>query len=236
MQSLRKSRPAPGTRLLVAPELEEEMMGFLVQGDAAFLLRYEIISCRNISEARELYLSNEKIPETLSDAANIFRAVVEKARPRMNDLNAFLAFESVKKRLASAVRANPRHLSAKVLSLQASGNRPSQFSSKIFAMEYHRFISTLVKEKRPQLNEIAQVLKSLQIQKRREWREISDSRLVSREHEAIFNDGLKLIDELGPIARGYQDENRNQNSNPDYDLWQLRVQKLLELLEQQASR
>ena len=144
IQALRKLRPAPGTRIIVPPQLEEEMTGLLVQEDAAFLMRFEVISCRDISEAQELYLSNGDIPKSLSNSSAIFQEVVEKARPRMNDLNVFLAFESVKKRLATAVQSNPRHLSAKVLYRQASGNRPSKFSTTIFAMEYHSFMSTLI--------------------------------------------------------------------------------------------
>ena len=105
IQALRKQRPAPGTRLLVSPEMEAELEGLLVQEDAAFLLRFEVISCRDFSEAREFFFKDGTIPSGLSQASVIYRNIVEKAKPRMKDLGAFLVFDSVESRLAAAARS-----------------------------------------------------------------------------------------------------------------------------------
>lgn len=238
IQALRKQRPAPGTRLLVPPEMEAELEGLLVQEDAAFLLRFEVISCRDFSEAREFFFKDGAIPKGLSQASVIYRDIVEKASSRMNDLGAFLVFDSVESRLVAAARSNPRHLSAKVLLRQASGDRPDEFSTRIFAMEYRGFMSSLADA--PKFTNsfdspAGDALKAIQQSKRRKWRDFADLGLVSREDEGVLNEGLKLIDELSPIARAYERDGFVE-AGLEYAEWQIRIGLFLKKLEGIAQR
>lgn len=238
IQALRKQRPAPNTRFLVPPEMEAELEGLLVQEDAAFLLRFEVIGCRDFSEARELFYTAGEIPSGLTQASVIYRDIVEKASPRMKDLGSFLVYDSVEKRLADAVRSHSHHLSAKVLFKQASGHRPDKFSRRVFAMEYREFMSSLADT--PKLthsynSNSGSALKAIQQSKRRKWRDFVDLGLVNRDEDEILNEGVKLIDELSSIARAYERDGFAA-AEVKYADWKIRIGLFLKKLAEIAQR
>ena len=244
IQALRERRPAFGTRLLVPPSLAEEMAGLLVLKDPAFLFRYEVMACRTLEEAAQFYLVANHPPESLSSASAIFREVSLKGSQRMRDLPTFLVYDSVRKRLAAAAQADPRHLSASVLLRQASARRPTEYTRRVFAMEYLLALSELANAPSLSGNRTPySTLKSYHLARRREWRAFADRRMIGRDEEDLVAEGQKVIDALSPIYRKFSKPKSSSSSGfgaaytlrIEYEQWRAKVTLFLAKLDKIAS-
>ena len=200
--SLRNKRPSAGTRLLVPPELAEELTALLVLEHPSFLLRFEIISCASLNEARQIYLEDAQQPDDIQAASKIFKEVTEALR-RTSDGNiaAKLVYDSVKSRLQEAAEASPRHLSAQILLKQASGNHPSSFSTPMFAREFIRITESLTNPPDIDYNSSSRALKTFQTEQKALLVEFSESRRVSQDDDPLVEEGKNLVDKLRPIIR-----------------------------------
>ncbi|MGC6583182.1 MAG: hypothetical protein ACON4K_12775 [Akkermansiaceae bacterium] len=237
IQVLRERIPAVGTCLLVPPSMVEELTALLVIRDPAFLFKYEVIACRNMEEAAQFYLETNQPPESLAKASAFFQEVSQKASERMRELPSFLVFESVKRRLGAAAQADSRHLSSSVLLRQASARRPTEFSRRVFAMEYRLALANLETSpsNRSQWRQPG-TLKNYHLARRKEWREFADRRTIGRGEEDLLTEGQKLIDSLSPIARKFGDNQTSSAALIEYEQWRIKVSLFFAKLDQIANR
>jgi hypothetical protein len=202
IHSLRDKRPTAGTRLLVPPELVEELTALLVLEHPSFLLRFEIISCGSFDEARQIYLEDAQLPDDIQAASKIFKEVTEALRKTSDgNIAAALVYDSVKSRLKEAAEASPRHLSAQILLKQASGKRPSSFSTPMFAREFIRITESLTSPPAIDYNSSSKGLKTFQSEQKALLAEFRESRRISRDDDPLIEEGKNLIDKLRPIIR-----------------------------------
>ncbi|MEN8847681.1 MAG: hypothetical protein ABF377_06360 [Akkermansiaceae bacterium] len=202
LHSLKDKNPLPGTRLLVPSTLAEELTAILVLEEPGFLLRFEIIACDSLTEARQLYLTDAEPPTDLAAASKAFQEVAEALR-RTSDGNlaSSLVYDSVKSRLMSAAAASPRHLSANILLKQASGKRPSSFSTPMFAREMLRLTSTLSQVPKIEFNSGSRPLKTFHKEQRDILENFRERRRIGRDDKEVLTSGIDLIDKLRPIIR-----------------------------------
>ncbi|MDB4659163.1 hypothetical protein OAE43_00360 [Akkermansiaceae bacterium] len=107
----------------------------------------------------------------------------------------------MKSRLMSAAAAFPRHLSANILLKQASGKRPSSFSTPMFAREMLRLTSTLSQVPKIEFNSGSRPLKTFHKEQRDILENFRERRRIGRDDKEVLTSGIDLIDKLRPIIR-----------------------------------
>ncbi len=111
-----------------------------------FFFDYEVLLA---ADFEQLLAFTAKKPEgTLASAAAKFREI----RDRKGKLGLRLYIDNgfVKQRLAAVQQDLPAHVSAKMLLIQASGNRPAWVSRKVLAAELRRALESVPAIKTPQ--------------------------------------------------------------------------------------
>jgi len=140
MSALERAQLAPGTRIIVSSDMQEELLGILTKKNFNFFLKYDILSAKNFEEARSLFYHDETASTAYTEAITPFLEVREKAPA--TKLQSFLSHESVHSRLMLASKA-PQFLSAKFLLLASNKKIPTTLSPKVFAQELHTQLSEL---------------------------------------------------------------------------------------------
>ena len=116
-------RRGPGGRLLVPPDLQGALRALLVLGDPQFFVRYEVLAVRTLDEA---VASGSAVgdPEELAGASAQFLELrrIASSKP----ISALAANPHVRTRLEAIQEVAPDHLSARMLLLQGSGQRPTR--------------------------------------------------------------------------------------------------------------
>lgn len=134
-------RSGPGGRLLVPPDLKEELHALIVLEDPEFFIKYEVLVVSSLDTALRFGTLGGD-PQDLASASATFAEIKEAAKGR--DLGPLTVIESVRERLISIRQDAPYHLSAAALLLQGSGNnRPTHLSQPILARELTRALEPM---------------------------------------------------------------------------------------------
>jgi hypothetical protein len=134
--SLRSLSDGPGGRLVIPRECAPLMLSVLAMEDPGFFFKYEVICASNLKELVERAAKRSTAP--LDDASVKFHEVHEKIGT--STVGAFVANRFVRQRLAEIVQTFPDHLSAKMLAIQGSGERPSRLARPILAAEIRKAV------------------------------------------------------------------------------------------------
>lgn len=120
-----------GMRLVLPKQALEYLTAFLVLEQPDFFMANEILLAGNVDELRALAAGEPSgaVAEGLARFAEIRRVGAE--RP----LGPFIATPAAQQRLNQVVAGLPGHVSARLLALQGSGNRPRFMPRKILARE-----------------------------------------------------------------------------------------------------
>jgi hypothetical protein len=128
-----------GQRLLLPSEAAPYLTSILAMENPGFFFDYEVLLA---SDFKQLLALTAKAPdEPLASASAKFREF----RDRMGsqDLRSHIGTSIGKQRLALILQNLPTHISAKMLLIQASGNRPRWISRKVLAAELRRTIEPM---------------------------------------------------------------------------------------------
>src|ERR1035437_9976893 len=134
--SLRSLSDGPGGRLVIPRECAPLMLSVLAMEDPGFFFKYEVICASNLKELVERAAKRSTAP--LDDASVKFHEVREKMGT--STVGAFVANRFVRQRLAEIAQTFPDHLSAKMLTIQGSGERPSHLARPILAAEIRKAV------------------------------------------------------------------------------------------------
>lgn len=116
-------RHGPGGRLLVPPDLLPSLRALLVLGDPDFFVKYEVLTVRSL-DAAVSFGSAVGDPEELAGASAQFQELRRIAASK--PISTLAANPHVRSRLEAVREAAPDHLSAQMLLLQGSGQRPTR--------------------------------------------------------------------------------------------------------------
>jgi len=133
---LERLRIPEGTRLIVGPDMIEELTALLVFEKAPFFTKFEVIEAPTFQAARELFYQDGQASAALAAAIAGYQEVREKAQLASN-FNTFFSLSAVEKRLIKARDHSPQHLSARMLATQ-SIRRPAYLSRFMCAQELDR--------------------------------------------------------------------------------------------------
>jgi len=119
--------PGEGKRLIVPTAAGPSMLAVLALEKARFFLDYEVVSASNFSELLER--SAVKLGDTNAAASARFKEIRDKSINLA--VGQYVANPFIRRRLAELATECPQHISAKLLSLQGSGSRPTQISREV---------------------------------------------------------------------------------------------------------
>lgn len=131
---LRSLSNGPGGRLVIPRECAPVMLSVLAIEDPGFFFKYEVICASNLKELVER--SAKRNTEPLDNASVKFNEIREKLGT--SAVGAFVANRFVRQRLVDVAQMFPDHLSAKMLAIQGSGERPIRLPRPILAAEIRK--------------------------------------------------------------------------------------------------
>lgn len=123
-----------GGRLVIPAEAEELLPWILTLDDSGFFLRYDLLLAANYQDLLERSMESTTSP--LSEVLIRFQEVRTKGTG--TPLPQFLANRFVRQRLEEIASEASYFASAKMLALQAAGERPARIPKKILAFELRR--------------------------------------------------------------------------------------------------
>jgi hypothetical protein len=123
VDSLRKSE---GGRLVIPAAAEEHFLALLTLEEPEFFLKYEVLIAATPKEFAELIAKNPA--EKQASVSTRYQEIREKAPA--SGLGPYLANRFVRQRLLDIHAEMPQHLSAKMLALQGSAQRPPRTLSR----------------------------------------------------------------------------------------------------------
>jgi hypothetical protein len=142
--------PGNGRRLILPSAAAEYLPSMLALERPQLFFDYEILLASSFQDLLKL---SAKIPDqSIEKSIASFREIREKAGTQ--PLGQYVANPHVRKRLVDIVIDNPNHLSAKMLAIQGTGNRPTYIPRIVLASELRRAIEPmewLVKQFNPDL-------------------------------------------------------------------------------------
>ena len=142
-QQLAKLREVQnGGRLIVSIDSVELMKQILVYEEPDFFIRWEVIAVSNIKDA--VAAGTKRSDEGLLKASRIFSAIQSLATH--NNVSQLAADHNVRSGLEQIAELAPEHLSASILLLQGSGNRPIQLNATALRYELLPLIERLKRE------------------------------------------------------------------------------------------
>ncbi len=117
------TRQGTGKRLIIPTAAAPYLLGLLATEKSQFFLDYEVISASSFTElisrsGAEVTPSSAKFSEIRAKSLN-------------QALGQYIANPFIRRRLTEIAVECPQHFSAKLLALQASGNRPAQVSREV---------------------------------------------------------------------------------------------------------
>jgi len=129
----------PGGRLVLPREAEALLPSILAIEDPAFFMKYEVVLADNLKELVEF--SAKGGSGELADASVRFGEIREKMGS--NQVSQYVANRFVRQRLGEIAQACPDHLSARMLSIQGGGERPTRLPKQILASEIRRALEPM---------------------------------------------------------------------------------------------
>lgn len=136
LQSLGKGS---GQRLVLPAEAAALIPSILALEKPEFFMEYEVLLAENFSQLAEFAAKKPK--GDLASPIAKFREIREKAGTM--DVRQYIANSFVRQRLAAVLQEAPYHVSAKMLLIQAAGNRPTLVARSVLAAELRRAISSV---------------------------------------------------------------------------------------------
>lgn len=128
-----------GIRLIVPAETEEVMMAFLALEKPDFFLKNEVLVAKDLDDISKL--GAKKMPPPMDGVFEKFREIQSKRGAQ--DVRTYIVNSFIRQRLQSIYQEEPRHLSAKALVLQSTGNRPTQLSRLVMASEMKKIVEEM---------------------------------------------------------------------------------------------
>lgn len=121
-----KLREGEGGRLVIPAAAEEHFLALLTLDEPDFFLKYEVFTASTPREFAELCAQTPAAKQ--ASVSSKFKEIKDKAPA--NSLGPYLANRFVRQRLLDIHAEMPQHLSAKMLALQGSRERPPRTLSK----------------------------------------------------------------------------------------------------------
>ncbi len=138
-EQLQSLGPGKGGRLVLPAAAAAYLPSMLALENPGFFLEYEVLLASNFQELVDL---SEMTPrEDLEKTSAQFREIREKAASQA--IGNYLSNSFVRRRLEELAQQAPYHYSAKMLTLQSSGNRPGYISRAVLAAELRRVTEPL---------------------------------------------------------------------------------------------
>jgi hypothetical protein len=128
-----------GQRLVLPTEAAPYLTSILAMERPEFFFEYEVLLASDFNQL--LDLTAKAADEPLGSASAKFREFRD--RIGNQDLRSYIAKSIGKQRLAVILQDLPSHVSAKMLLIQASGNRPRWVSRKVLAAELRRTVEPM---------------------------------------------------------------------------------------------
>ena len=128
-----------GQRLVLPAEAAAILPSLLSLEEPGFFLEYEVLLAANF---KELLDRSAKIPpESLAKAVTQFGIIRDKVGTQ--DVRHYITNRFVRQRLAEVSQDAPCHFSAKMLLVQATGERPTLVPRKVLAAELRRVVAPM---------------------------------------------------------------------------------------------
>jgi len=138
LRSLMSSR-SPGGRLVIPAESADAVASLLALEQPEFFFKYEVLTAANLTELLE---RSAKVPTPeLQEISVKFFDIREKGATQ--PLSQYVVNRFVRQRLIDLSAEAPFHLSAKMLAIQAAGERPTRLPKNLLAFEYRRAIAPM---------------------------------------------------------------------------------------------
>lgn len=129
-----------GQRLVLPAEAATILPSVLALEKPGFFMEYEVLLASDFKQLVEL---SAKMPEgPLANATKEFRLIRDRAGNQ--DVRQYIANTFVKQRLGAVYQESPVHFSAKMLLVQAAGNRPTLVARTVLASELRRALEPMV--------------------------------------------------------------------------------------------
>jgi hypothetical protein len=137
LQSLGKGG---GQRLVLPADAVTYLPSMLALEKPGFFMEYEVLLAADFKQLLDL---TAKTPEgTVATAIAEFRKIRERAGTQ--EIRQYIANTFVKQRLAAVLQDAPTHYSAKMLLIQAAGNRPILVARQVLAAEIRRALEPML--------------------------------------------------------------------------------------------
>ena len=128
-----------GQRLVLPAAAATSVPSMLALEKPGFFLEYEVLLAANFQQLLEL---TAKTPdETLVKSSAQFHEI--RGKIGSQEIRQYIANRFVRQRLADILQETPCHFSAKMLLVQASGNRPTSVTRPVLAAELRRAIEPM---------------------------------------------------------------------------------------------
>ena len=128
-----------GQRLVLPADAAATLPSFLALEKPGFFLSYEVLLAANFQQLLDL---SAKAPQgALATATAKFHAIQDKVGSQ--DVRQYIGNRFVRQRLGEILQDAPYHYSAKMLLIQASGNRPTLVTRPVLAAELRRALEPM---------------------------------------------------------------------------------------------
>jgi len=129
-----------GRRLILPAEAATYLSSMLALEKPGFFMDYEVLLAKDFNQL--VALSTKTLEGPLANAGTEFRKIRE--RQGTQDIRQYIANPFVKQRLAVIMQEIPTHVSAKMLLIQAAGNRPTLVARQVLATELRRALEPML--------------------------------------------------------------------------------------------
>lgn len=136
---LRSLERGNGQRLALPSAAQNDLPSMLALENPGFFLEYEVLLSPDIDGLLEVTAKTQK--GALAEATAKFQIIRE--RLGNQDVREYIANRFVRQRLAEILQDFPGHYSAKMLLIQAAGDRPTVVSRRVLAAELKRAIEPM---------------------------------------------------------------------------------------------
>ena len=129
-----------GQRLVLPAEAAAYLPSVLAFEKPGFFLEYEVLLAGDFKQL--LDCSAKTLEGSLAASSAKFREIRERAGTQ--DVRQYIANSFVKQRLTGVLQDTPTHISARMLLIQAAGNRPTLVGRSVLAAEIRRALEPMV--------------------------------------------------------------------------------------------
>ena len=128
-----------GQRLVLPADAAAYLPSFLALEKPGFFLDYEVLLAADFKQL--LDCSAKTLEGSLAASSAKFREIRERAGTQ--DVRQYIANSFVKQRLTGVLQDTPTHVSARMLLIQAAGNRPTLVGRSVLAAEIRRALEPM---------------------------------------------------------------------------------------------